>query len=182
METSITEIGGELTAFAREEAEYSARGILGELFPFMLQASKRMSTRAISRWLAESHGVKLSAVSISKALRTPERYWDEYIEMLEPIAMRIEAATDFAVEDILTNLDLFQMLDQDPATHFKTPTTPEEYGDDLADLTNALSELNKRWFCLDESTRAKASAAIHRVISGEGNDADDATAHGASQE
>lgn len=181
METSIVEIGSGLTSYAREEAEYSARGILGELFPFVLQASKRMSTRAISRWLAETHGVKLSAVSIAKALRNPERYWDEYIEMLEPILRQIEEATNCSIHDLLAEPQLFHHISLEPERHFHAPTTPEQYDDDLRDFVNALGEVEKRWFVLDESTRAKAAGAIHRFSSGEGNEDDETTAHRDSQ-
>ena len=34
-----------------------------------------MSARAISRWLKEAKGIKLSDVSIAKALRDPGKYW-----------------------------------------------------------------------------------------------------------
>ncbi|MCB1276446.1 hypothetical protein [Prosthecobacter sp.] len=170
MEESLTNIGLQLSTFSKEEAEYSARGVLTELFPFIVEASRRMSTRAISRWLSEFHGVKLSAVSIAKALRNPERYWDDYLEMLEPFARRVEEATDVTVEDLLSNTDLFHAIDSDPENFFKGLTTPEQYHEDLGEMTHALSEVSKRWYCLEESTRTKASAALHRLVSDGGEE------------
>lgn len=84
---NIMEIGSELVRVAEEEAEFSAqRGLVDELFPYIYRASKRMSTRAISRWLEASKNIKLSAATISKALRESDRYWLAFFDEVEVAA------------------------------------------------------------------------------------------------
>ncbi len=62
-------IVGEALLNHAEEVESSRRGVAEDLFPYIYVAAKKMSTRAISRWLEESQGIKLSAATISKVLR-----------------------------------------------------------------------------------------------------------------
>jgi hypothetical protein len=84
--TNATDIGIKLVGHSRE-TEFSAnRGLVIELFPFIFEASQRMSARAISRFLLEEQGVKLSAVTITKALNDPKKSWNAYFDMIEPSA------------------------------------------------------------------------------------------------
>lgn len=106
---SIQEVGAGLVEHARE-TEFSARGVLLDLFPYVYAASKRLSTRAISRWLQEAHGIKLSAVSISKALRNPDPYWEAIADKIERVARAVETVTNVAVESFLWDSDVFQHL------------------------------------------------------------------------
>jgi hypothetical protein len=57
-----------------------------ELFPFIFEASQRMSARAISRFLLEEQGVKLSAVTITKALNDPKKSWNAFFDTIDPSA------------------------------------------------------------------------------------------------
>ena len=66
--TNVTHIGLKLVGHSKS-TEFSAnRGLVIEMFPFIFEASQRMSARAISRFLKEEQGVKLSYVTITKAL------------------------------------------------------------------------------------------------------------------
>lgn len=104
-------IGKELADFADREAEFSAqRGIVEELFPYIYHASKRMSTRAISRWLAERHRIKLSAVTIAKALREADKFWAATVEEVAPAAQIVAAAHGVSVSDVLLDREVFAAL------------------------------------------------------------------------
>jgi hypothetical protein len=155
------EITQELIA-ASENADFSARGVLGRIFPGIVAASSRMSTRAISRWLAENHGIKVSDVTVGKALRNPDRHWDEFLDTLEPYAFRIEEATGVGIESFLTDQKVFEHVEDKQAELFCLPTTREEYDADRAELSNNIEALKERWFCLDEAIRSRAYPAIHR--------------------
>lgn len=165
MDTSLQDIGQGLASYANEEAEFSARGVLAELFPFILEASRRMSTRAISRWLAEKHNVKLSAVSVSKSLRNPERYWEEYLDTIEPFARTIELATGMPIKDFLCRDGMVDALETQMTELVGSHSgSPDEFESNMSDVDDALYELKERWFCLEESTREKAGSAIHKFF------------------
>jgi hypothetical protein len=84
--TNATDIGLKLVGHSRE-TEFSAnRGLVIELFPFIFEASHRMSARAISRFLLEDQGVKLSAVTITRALNDPKKSWNAFFDIVEPSA------------------------------------------------------------------------------------------------
>jgi hypothetical protein len=157
----LHDIGADLMNHARQDAEFSARGVLGELFPYVQDASQRMSTRAISRWLAETHGIKLSAVSISKALRNPDKYWDEYFDTIESAAIHVENVSDVFMKDFLLRGDLFYSV-VEPKCHELILAGIATNGEacDSDQLSKDLETLNSRWFSLDESTRARASATV----------------------
>jgi hypothetical protein len=84
--TNATDIGLKLVGHSRA-TEFSAnRGLVIELFPFIFEASQRMSARAISRFLLEEQGVKLSGVTITKAINDPQKSWNAFFDAIEPSA------------------------------------------------------------------------------------------------
>ena len=86
-------VGQKLLAHSKS-AEFTAkRGLVVELFPFIFGASERMSSRAISRFLEKEQGVKLSSVTINKALKDPAKNWGLYFDEIE------DAARLFAKDD-----------------------------------------------------------------------------------
>lgn len=98
-----SEIGKSLSEYSRG-AEFTAqRGLVGELYPFLVDASARMSSRAISRFLEKKHSVKLSYATITKALNGPEKYWRIYFDSFLTEAAYIEQATKIPRADILLN-------------------------------------------------------------------------------
>jgi hypothetical protein len=153
---SVGEIGAGLLEYAEQEAEFSARGLLGELFPYIFQASRRMSARAISRWLAEGPKVKLSAVSIAKALRNPEKYWEEFADFVEPQARIVENALDWPMEEFLYNQEGFldHVGDKKNLPKVSGDTTEEELCS-LDEYRAAVIFLRENWFSLDSSVRDK---------------------------
>ena len=84
--TNATDIGLKLVGHAKSTEFTANRGLVIELFPFIFEASQRMSARAISRFLLEEQGVKLSAVTITKALNDPKKSWNAFFDTIEPSA------------------------------------------------------------------------------------------------
>ena len=83
---SMVDVGQKLVGHSKS-AEFTAnRGLVVELFPFIFEASERMSARAISRFLQEHQNIRLSAVTITKALNDPKKSWISFFETLEPSA------------------------------------------------------------------------------------------------
>jgi hypothetical protein len=66
------------------------RGLVVELYPFIFGVKERISARAISRFLKEKHDVKLSAVTITKALNDPQKYWNQFFDTIEPAVVIYE--------------------------------------------------------------------------------------------
>jgi hypothetical protein len=125
-------------------AEFSPRGKVSGLFPYIWEASRRLSTRAISRFLSEELGIKLSAVSVAKALRNPEKYWEEFAEFIEPFARLVCDAHNVDLEDVLYNHDLFGYLRGQP------PTVAES---EFREYEAAYEVIKTRWFSLSEGVR-----------------------------
>jgi len=102
---NLTAIGQTLVEHAHKVKLEEKRGMVVELFPFIYEASSRMSARAISRFLKEKHGVKLSAVTISNALSDPKKSWNRYFDVVEPFAKVFEKGSyhsrmsDFLFDD-----------------------------------------------------------------------------------
>src|ERR1039458_10527667 len=84
--TSATDIGLKLVGHAKSTEFTAHRGLVIEMFPFLFEASQRMSARAISRFLLEEQGVKLSGVTITKALNDPKKSWNGFFDSIEPSA------------------------------------------------------------------------------------------------
>src|SRR4051794_11522932 len=89
----ISMIGTELAAASRS-LERSPGQILCQLFPYVVDASRRRSTRAISAWLKENYGVQISQPTLSRALRNPDKYGQAFADYLEPASRQIEEAID----------------------------------------------------------------------------------------
>jgi hypothetical protein len=84
---SLIDVGQKLVGHSKS-AEFTAnRGLVVELFPFIFEASDRMSARAICRFLQEDQNIRLSAVTITKALNDPKRSWLSFFESIESSAI-----------------------------------------------------------------------------------------------
>jgi hypothetical protein len=82
----LIDVGQKLVGHSKS-AEFTAnRGLVVELFPFIFEASERMSARAICRFLMEEQDIRLSQVTIAKALNDPKKNWLSFFEIIEPSA------------------------------------------------------------------------------------------------
>ena len=146
----ISEIGASLVTRSQEH-EISGRGLATSLFPYIYTASKRMSTRAISAFLQEEHGVKLSAVTIAKALREPEKHALAILDRVEPAARTVATALDIRPERLLGDAYFYD------ATRGRSPGfwpgTHEQTGEALAEYDAARDCLEKEWFALPPDLR-----------------------------
>ena len=148
---NIEGIGDGLVAFSRE-AETSVRGLVTELFPYIYQASKRMSTRAISKYLLETHHVKLSAASIAKALREPGKHAEAFAEKLEPIARVVSEAWKLTLRDVLTNRDNFEHFTRkNPDINPEDDDPHNSVADQIHECEGARDSI--RWMWYDQDAR-----------------------------
>jgi predicted nucleic acid-binding protein len=152
----VEEIGEALVMSAEQDESFSKqRGRVDELFPYIYRASKRMSTRAISRWLMEARNVKLSAVTIAKALRESDRYWLSYYDEVEPASGIVARAYGFDDgRQLLEDEDLFARV---------TGTPPAVSGPDgLDEYNGAVHIVLSQWFnLLDAPGREECLAAVY---------------------
>ena len=84
---NLTEVGQKLVGHSKSAEFTATRGLVIELFPFIFEASERMSARAISRFLEEEQKIKLSQVTITRALNDPKKSWLSFFESIEPAAV-----------------------------------------------------------------------------------------------
>jgi len=148
----ISHIGDELIEYAEHEAQFSAqRGLLDELFPFIYVASKRMSLRAISRWLAERNRVQISPNALSKAMRNQEAYWAQLVEDVVPAARTFADAHDAQPLNVLDNDDYFESLEV--AAPLLSSGDNESMAKEYDQVTDAAATLRNRWFNLPKEAR-----------------------------
>lgn len=147
----ISNIGAELVGVS-QKLERSPGELLGELFPYVYEASRRMSTRAMSAWLKENHGMEISQPTLSRALRNPEKYWQAFAEYIEPWARRVEEAIPATMQDFLFDDRVF--------THFVEELPPSDAFDadsdeaaEFANVEGAVQFLEQKWFALSHESR-----------------------------
>ena len=147
---SVAAIGQTLMEHSKSAVLDGKRGLVVELFPFIFGANKRMSARAISRFLKEKQGVKLSAVTITKALKDPKKSWNQFFDTIEPYVEAYENWEKSAKrEEFLFNDKAFKQI------HFP--------GRDLLrkqllkfEFAQTIDALREKWFSIDYETRVKA--------------------------
>ena len=161
IDEGLTHVGEELVRYAAEVAEFSAqRGLVDELFPYIYQASKRMSTRAISRFLKEEQGIKLSAVTIAKALKVADKYWLAWYESVEPAARVFGAAHDIDPDDVLElEAGHFDHLCGENTLNLVAKNT-QQVEEKWGEYEDAVSVLQSQWFKFDQDTRQTCLALV----------------------
>jgi hypothetical protein len=154
-----TEIGRSLQAFSKD-AEFTARrGVVAELYPYIVAASKRMSARAISRFLEEEFEVKVSAVTVAKAIRNPKKYWMFFFDTLEPYCRRIEEAHHLPLEAFLFQEEFFeQCCNEEPK--YVNAAVPEVAEERTEDYWEAVRIVQEKWYGLDEELRHEAKTYL----------------------
>ena len=160
MDKEIKQIGEALASYAKDSAEFSAqRGLTEQLFPYIYQASRRMSTRAISSYLQEAHKVKLSAVTIGKALRNADKYWLAQYEEVEPAARVFGEAHNMSADEVLgLEENVFQALCSQPP--ILGMATEEQGHRNLERYEESKAVLQDVWFAFDEDTRGTCLDSI----------------------
>lgn len=146
MTNPLKELGAKLVEDAKLNEFFSVqRGLINELFPFIYEASKRMSSRGISRWL-EANGTKLSPATVAKALRNPGLYWQEMWDEIEPSALIFERAHNVEAKEFLKNADVFHMLAAQPPTlHAQSD---DGIGDAFGEYDSARAKIEEDWFSM----------------------------------
>ncbi|HRQ89130.1 MAG TPA: hypothetical protein PLA50_10045 [Bacteroidia bacterium] len=132
--------------YAHQIPEEEARSRSEILFPFIYLASKKMSSRSITRWLSEEKGVDFSAASVAKLLRQSSRYFQLIADRVQPLAEHISAQVGMDVETLLFTPYGTEIVERDLRANFP--------GEEAFDYTHrVLSELHDEWFSLDEEIR-----------------------------
>ncbi len=145
----IKELGAKLVRDSKLNEEFSAqRGLVNQLFPFIYEASKRMSSRAISRWL-ETNETKLSVATIARALRDPKPYWQDIFDDCEPAALVFADVHELDVRALLSDHELFFNLVHEgntfPTLENRTEDHPRDKYDDYLE---ACAKLQEDWFSM----------------------------------
>jgi hypothetical protein len=168
-EFEISDIGGSLVAHSQEQ-DIPGRGLASALFPYIYTAAKRMSTRAISAYLQEKHGVRLSAVTIAKALREPEKHVLAVLERVEPAARTVGMAHNLGPEDLLNDADLFESVRNRPPELW--PGSQREIAEGIHEYKAALECLAKEWFELPTDLRLLTLGLLEKQQPGGASDAE----------
>ncbi|HEX5397543.1 MAG TPA: hypothetical protein VFY06_00650 [Verrucomicrobiae bacterium] len=158
-------VGRSLQEFSKETEFSARRGAVAEIYPYVVAASKRMSARAIARFLEKEHGLKLSAVTIATAIRNPKKYWMFFFDTIEPYAAIIENAHNVAMKSFLFNAEVFEHFcgAGDPPKHLSA-SGPDDYDDALAEYHEAIGIINEKWFELDEELRREGQMYLEKEI------------------
>ena len=65
--------------------------------------------------LEEKHGVKISYVTVGRALRNPKKYWNRYFDEIEPHVWCVAEAHDKTLKDFISEPEKYQaMLETKP--------------------------------------------------------------------
>jgi hypothetical protein len=152
---SSTDMGLKLVSHSKSTEFTANRGLVIELFPFIFEASQRMSARAISRFLLEEQGVKLSAVTITKALNDPKKSWNVFFDTIEPYAKEIANWGRMETLKYLfaARAKYEQWVDNaigNPLGRFAAKLLVK------GDIPRADKILRQKWFCINIETRQKA--------------------------
>lgn len=170
-------IGNDLIDYAKHEAEFSAqRGLLDELFPFIYVASKRMSLRAICRWLDETRRIQISVNAVSKAMRNQESYWARLVEDVAPAARTFADAHNVHPLALLDCKDLFESMES--SAPFICASDDRGMERQLSQVVEAAGVLRNRWFALPEEAREQC----RRHFAGEFTEAAGDTKEGVKNE
>jgi hypothetical protein len=150
-----TNIGLKLVGHSKSTEFTANRGLVIELFPFVFEASQRMSARAISRFLQEEQGVKLSAVTITKALNDPKKSWNSFFDTIEPWARII--AEWWRCETL--NFLFAGRANYEDKINYKIGNPVGRLAVKVfikGDVVSADKLLRQKWFCINKLTLEKA--------------------------
>lgn len=157
---SLAEIGREVVESSRQP-EASERSKVSQLFPYIYEAAKRISARAISREFGK-RGVEISQVSISKALRAQKKHFQAHFDYVDVAARTVERVLGFSAADVLSDEGTF--------VHAEIQFEKHEYDpDEEWPLQEALSVLRDDWWGFEADFR-ETCLALGRLEDGEGDE------------
>ena len=153
-------VGPKLLAHSKS-AEFTARrGLVVELFPFIYGASKRMSAKAISHFLETEQGIKLSSVTINKALKDPAKNWNLFFDEIEPAARIFEEGQKVPMKDFLFRRKyLFKPFENQRVNAALRVLVP-------AEVPPAANILREKWYVIDWEIRLKARPFLEHRLGG----------------
>jgi hypothetical protein len=157
-QTGLAEAGQKLLDHSKSVEFTATRGLVAELYPFIFGAAERMSARAISRFLAKEQGIKLSSVTINKALKDPAKNWNLYFDIVEPAARVWERVEKKRMREFLFKEQIFWKAVQNrfvkAAVNAMLPV----------EVPPAASVLRDKWYAIALEIRQKARPYIeHRL-------------------
>jgi hypothetical protein len=162
----LIDVGQKLVGHSKE-TEFSAnRGLVIELFPFIFEASERMSARAISRYLLEEQNIRLSAVTITKALNDRKKSWVSFFDSIErsatviakwhrPASFKFLFVSKNVYED-RTTADTDGPIGRAIIRGAKALLQP--------DRVAAEKVLREKWFSIGQATRLKAKPYLEEHL------------------
>jgi hypothetical protein len=154
--SNVESIGTSLIEHVRDTAS-SRPGIVGELFPYIVQASKKISVRAIARFLEEEHSVKVSYVTIGRALRNPGKYWNMYFDEIEPHAWIVAESHEKPLKHFISEPEKYQeMMEEKPVLLVDDINDKDGILRADIDYKKAVKILDEKWFCFDEDILEEA--------------------------
>jgi len=157
---SVAAIGQTLMEHSKSADLDGKRGLVVELFPSIFGANERMSARAISRFLKEKHGVKLSAVTITKALKDPKKSWNQFFDTIEPYVEAYENWEKSAKrEEFLFDDEAFKGIHFPGRELLRKQLLKFEFA-------QAIDVLREKWFSIDYETRVKARPYLAEKLLG----------------
>jgi hypothetical protein len=133
-----------------------------ELWPFIYGASERMSSKAISDFLEKEQGIKLSSVTINKALKEPARSWNVVFDEVEPSARIIAKEDGISMKDFLFKKQYFSKPFQNPVLKAAVKSLVG------AEVSQAATILRTKWFVIDWEIRLKARPFLEHRLGGKG--------------
>ena len=163
---SLIDIGQKLVGHSKAAEFTATRGLVTELFPFIHDASERMSARAISRFLQKEQNIKLSAVTITKALNDPQKSWISFFESIQPFAITLAKQTKSKSFNYLylgkadyenkTSLDKEGVITGIMARGVRALIRPE--------WVAANKVIREKWFSIGLGTRLKAKPYLESYL------------------
>jgi hypothetical protein len=158
-------IGAELVATAKGQTEDSLP-LSTKLFPYIYIASRRMSLRAISRWLQEKHSVSLSAAAISRALNSPELHLERLAESIAPPVRYVAKLYGFQPLDLLYGME----AENGPTKfQFLSNHTQPQWEDDIP-RWQEMQDLAGVWLPIPHEVRLLLEPYLREHLSDEDND------------
>ena len=162
----LTAVGQKLVGHSMSAEFTATRGLVVELFPFIFEASGRMSARAISRFLQEEQNIKLSQVTITRALNNPEKSWIAYFSNIETEAIIIAKWTKSKSFNYLfkKKVEFEQSFSFDDEGVIGGAVVRGALKLLRPDRAEALQVIRNKWFCIGLETRLKAQTYLAKYL------------------